>query len=524
MRILIRLSRCRLSRLPSPAWKLRVTGGVLASLAAGRLGPARAQSFFNPYTAPLPTAASLGAEAAEGGAGDNFQIGRGMPYNPRRGAAPHNYNLKLGPVTGALSSSLAVSYTDNFNLVATANVTKPEGELTVNPSLGIAFQWPVTRSTTLQVDVGVGYVLYLNHPEFNRPSISVSPNSAFEYQFQVGDIRFTAFDRIGTSAQSSQFGQRTDLSGTGSSAAVQFQRISNTIGLSAAWQPTRYTTFSTSYGLDFDHGLGGDNFALSDRLTHTVSGAWHERLDRHWTAGLSASVFSNEYLKGIQNDSTGYGAGPVVTWQPSPFLNFSGSVRYNVGNARPTGMIRDTHGSSGIGYDFSVNHVVNRRFSHGVTFSSGLDLGLGVNFNQSEAIGYRGSWQVSQSISLAFSANYGTTSQGGPGYDFYTPPPGSRTAPNNPFALAVPKGSSFPFPPFPSGTLALPSSNSSGFSYLIPRPAESSEAYNFTLGTSFRLTRNLSASISYAHSIRLSALALRDFHQNTYSLSLGYRF
>jgi hypothetical protein len=63
-----------------------------------------------------------------------------------------------------------------------------------------------------------------------------------------------------------------------------------------------------------------------------------------------------------------------------------------------------------------------------------------------------------------------------------------------------------------------------GLELLLPRPKEETEAYTFGLGTGFQLTKRLNASVNYIHTLRLSNLPLHDYNQNTYTLSLGYRF
>ena len=498
-------------------WEVRAKGGALAGLAAAGLVSARAQSFFNPFQAPLPGIPETGVDAGAGlGAGDDFQITRGVPYNPTGGGRQHDYNFKFGPVSADLSASLSAYYSDNINLVASGSGLKQEGDLTLYPSVGVAFQWPVNRDTMLRFDVGVGYYLSINHPEFNHLGLNLTPGSSWSYQFPVGDVRVTLFDRLATTGSSGNGTQRSDLSGTGSSSSVQFNRFSNSSGISAAWQPTRRTTFSVGYTLDFDYGLN-DSFAFSDHLTHSLSAAMFQRLNARWTAGISASAFLNEYLQGIQNNSTGYGVGPLVTWRPSRFLNFSGSVRYNVAQIQSTGAIADRNGSGGVGYDFSVQHIINRRISHSLSVSSGIELGVGANFNQAFTISYRASWQLTQRLALSISANRQSFTQSGAGYDFYIAPAGSKPDPADPLVVILPDGTK---KPLPAGSLHYPGTTE----YLLYRPAEEAETYNFTAGTAFALTRKLSASVGYAHTLKVSKLAFHDYDQNTYSLSLNYRF
>jgi hypothetical protein len=504
--------KSRRRRLRPSGWKLRAAGGALAGLTAGGLVQVRAQGFFNPFGATLP--AGMPAFAGEGGAGDNFQITRGVPYNPAvgGGGGHPDYNFKLGSVTGTLGASLAANFNDNYNQVPDGSGLKQEYDLTLNPMLGLAFRWPINHDNTLNFDVGVGYSFSVNHPQFDR--LTISPSSSWNYQFRAGEVRFTVFDRLGTSGTSGASGQFT---GTGSASAVQFNRLSNSTGLSAAWQPTQHTTISAGYSVDLDYGIS-DSFAFSDHVTQSLSLAMFQRLNAHWTLGVSGSVYMNDYLQGIQNNSTGYGAGPTMTWQPSRFLNFSASVRYNVANAQHTGIISDTGGSGGLGYDFSVQHTVNRRFNHGVSFSSGFELGVGANFNQTFTIAYRAGWNLTQRIALSATVNRQSLTQSGASYLFTALPAGDLFVPAGvvgPPGILAPPGV---FQPLPAGSLLF------GQLIAIPQQAESADIYNFTLGTSFALTRKLSTSVGYGHILKASNLPLHDYNQNTVSVSLSYRF
>ena len=127
-------------------WKLRAAGGALAGLAAGSLGQLRAQSFFNPYAAPLP---AYGSTLNSGeGAGDNFLINRGVPYSPVGAAPMHDYNMKFGPVTASVGGSVSTSYYDNYNLVPEGSGLKQEDELSINPSLAIPPSISTSASAT----------------------------------------------------------------------------------------------------------------------------------------------------------------------------------------------------------------------------------------------------------------------------------------------------------------------------------------------------------------------------------------
>lgn len=478
----------------------------------------QAQNFVNPFAesgagVAFPMGQGNGfteLPGINGDAGDNFLIQRGMPYNPvvGRGGGGH-YRMRIGRATGSVSTGLVTTYTDNANLVTSGSGLSAQDDLSMSASLGVGFSMPLGRDNSLQFSVGLGYTKHLNQ---NSPDqISIGPSSQWDYRMNIGSARVTLYDRISTPGSLTAAPQ---ISGTGSLAAVDFHRLSNDIGISSSWQRGKSTTFSTGYDFVTDVGLG-DQFAQQDHMSHSVSAAVFERLDRQWTVGVSSSASMTQFFSRFQNDSDSFGAGPTLSWQPTRRINVSASVRYTVSQAKQTGVIADTHSFAGMTYDVGVQQALSSRVSHGISAGTHSDLGIGSNFARSFSTSYGLAWHVSQRVSLNANASYVESGQSGAGYDFTAIPAGSLFIPSTPPQLLTAAG----ITPLPSGTLLTPTGLMA-----LPRPAEDTQFLSLSTSVSFMLTDHVSAGLSYSRRIRLSNLAGHGYGQDTISLSLSYAF
>ncbi len=445
-----------------------------------------------------------------GEAGDNFLIQNGLPYNPvvGRGGHPH-YRLKIGKATGSISTGVALTYVDNANLVSSQFSGVPQSDLALTTSVGIGFNLPVNRDNTLQLNLGIGYSHHFNQ---NQPDqISLSPTSQWDYRMNLGSVRLTIFDRISTPGTLSPGSQ---ITGTGSFASIDFNRLDNDIGMSASWQQGKSTTYSAGYDLTTDIGLG-DKFSQQDHMTHSLSLAMFERLGRQWTVGVSGSAYMNQFFERFQNDSKGFGVGPTLTWQPTRRINVSASTRYSLAVSQPTGVVADTQGFAGLTYDVNVEQYLTTRLAHGLGGGSHVDLGIGSNFAKTLNANYHLSWRLSSRVGLNFNSTYVQVGQSGIGYDFFPLPNGALFIPGAIPQLLTSTGVTA----LPPGTLLTPSGL-----LAQPRAAEDSQQLVFAPSLAMQLTDNLSAGLSYSYRIRLSNLSGHGYSQNSVTLSLSYAF
>ncbi len=506
------------SRRAGYPWWGSGTGIGLLAAALGSSHHASAQGFFNPFAEPgatvafpIPQSGSFTElPGTDGDAGDNFLIQGGIPYNPVVGRGVHqHYRLKLGRATGSITTGIALTYVDNANLVSADAGGAPQSDLSITSSVGVGFNMPLDRDNTLQLNLGIGYSHHFNQ---NQPDqLSISPTTQWDYRMNLGSIRLTFYDRVSTPGT---VGPGAQISGSGSFASINFHRLDNNIGMSAAWQKGKSTTYSAGYDLTTDIGLG-DKFAQQDHLTHSLSLALFERLDRRWTVGVSGSAYENQFFERFQNDSQGFGVGPTLTWQPTRRFNLSASARYSLAISKPTGVVADTRGFAGLTYDVNAEQYLTSRLAHGLGGGSHVDLGIGSNFAKTLTGNYHLAWRWSPRVAINFISSYIQSGQSGTGYDFIPLPNGALFIPGATPQLLTSSG----LTPLPVGTLLTP-----GGLLAQPRAAEDSQQIIFAPGIGFQVTDNLTASLSYSYRIRLSNLTGHDYAQNSVTGSLSYAF
>jgi opacity protein-like surface antigen len=313
---------------------------------------------------------------------------------------------------------------------------------------------------------------------------NLTPNGTINYSFVVGETIFTLFNRINGNA-----GNRPEIAGNGLSSGVDFNRLNNQVGLSVTHAFTEDTSASGMYGFTIDRGLN-DQFGILDQDQHTVSAGVYHRLSPYWTAGLSGQAVKTTFSQQFQNGSITYGAGPMLSFQPSEFIILSGSVQYTISEFSSDGQISDTTDFSGLTYQISASHRITSNVSHTITVSSGVNSGLGSNFTETFMAGYRASWQFHERMGLNLGFTY------------------SKITQSQSQQALVPIT-------FPTGTFLVP------VSFIANDEAT---FYDINLGTGYQLTDRANLALNYIHSIRDSRFATRSFSVNTVTLSVNYRF
>ena len=117
--------------------------------------------------------------------------------------------MDLGPVLLNVGASLSAGYNSNTGL--TQNGDRGSGYTT--PAANLSLMWPITDLNMLTFSVGLGYSYYWDVPETASPGgFFISPNSALQGTFFVGDFRFTPYDQFSLQNNPTQAAELSNVS------------------------------------------------------------------------------------------------------------------------------------------------------------------------------------------------------------------------------------------------------------------------------------------------------------------------
>ncbi len=306
-----------------------------------------------------------------------------------------HYNFKMGRLRARLSGSAMTEWTDNINL----SQQQPQSELTFGPDVGLAFDWRPTSEQDLKFDLGLGYRWHVNNPSLD--SLTIAPTSRIEHRIIVDHVQFLFHDDYSLQTDPTE---RPEISGAPGT-LVNFKRFNNTTGLSTSWKPIKDLTLVASYDFTYNRSMSGQ-FTSLDHNGNALGSALYYSLTPRWMVGLNLGYSLNSYPQHIQNDSTAYSIGPVVSFKASEHFQANASVGYSRIDFAPTGTITDQSQSRGINYVFWVDHRFNSKMQHTLRISDVTSDGLGSNFTETTAIQYEFRVKVRARLSLNPSVVY----------------------------------------------------------------------------------------------------------------------
>jgi len=135
-----------------------------------------------------------------------------------------DYNLEVGPVLLNVGASLNGGYNSNVSL----SKSSPQGSGYATPAANLTLMWPLTDLNTLKFSVGVGYSYYFDVAETQSPGgFFITPTSALQGTFYVGDFRFTPYDQFSLQNDPTQAGELSNVS--------RFNIFQNSAGVKVDW-------------------------------------------------------------------------------------------------------------------------------------------------------------------------------------------------------------------------------------------------------------------------------------------------
>lgn len=295
---------------------------------------------------------------------------RNLPYPLVRNPEPRRYNLKWRHLMARFQASVSAEISDNIDLAG----RNPEADVSFGPNIGVGLFWPITQVNMLQLDMGLGYHWFLDHPSIQ--TVSVAPASRLDYWIYFDEGRINFHDNFSVLVEPTS---RPDLNKGSDDNPSNFRRLNNTSGFTAEWRPIHDLSLVGGYDYTLDRSLSGQ-FTQLDRNDHTFSAASYYDVSSRFTAGLSGSATLTYYQEAIHNDAVGYSFGPVVILEPSQFITIDASVNYSITTFDSTGSLSDTSHFHGVTGQMGLRHTINSWLSHEARASRGRDFAVGSNF------------------------------------------------------------------------------------------------------------------------------------------------
>jgi hypothetical protein len=304
---------------------------------------------------------------------------------------PENNRLHAGPVEFQAHVSFGVEWNDNIFI-------QPDGrqhDFIHRPQVDLLALWPATDTSRLNLGLGLGYEVYMDHSDLN--GLVLTPNSEFALDIGVKDFVFTFYDRF-------SFSRDVLTQGTLNSGTAKMPRIENTGGLRMRWNPSRYA-FELGYGhYNFiSVGGGGADFDYLTRSAELLFARAGYRFAEATTAGLEASASLTDYKSSAQSDNLDASIGPFLEWSVTRALTASlrgGLVFHNFDSSpsRPVGTdLRSYY------FGLEAQHQLTDHIRHGLSFRRDVQQGLneGGDYIEQFSTRYSLTWAFHRSASLA---------------------------------------------------------------------------------------------------------------------------
>jgi hypothetical protein len=368
-----------------------------------------------------------------------------------------NYNLKLGSALVNLSAHLDFEYNDNINLAETGR----ESDLIIRPSLFANVLWQVSEINALRLNLGVGYIKYLVHSEFDSSSLVIAPQSELAFDVYVGDFRFTIFDQLAI--------LQNPVDEINLSRVARFERIENSAGLSVTWDLDRLVLFGgfiyyNFYSID-------SQFDFLNRAEEQVFLSANLKLSDILTVGVRGTFASVNYSENFQNDSSNYSGGAFADARLTRYLIASAEVGYQSAHFSGGGLNVDNSQLSSPYFRLRLDHRLNQYWTESLQAGYEAQLGFTTNSTQLTYVQYSANWRVNSRATVSLNG-------------FYE------------------RGLDSP------GTVQVENINRVGFSVSCAYP----------------LGKKLSLNIGYGFIDRQSDLAGHSYRQNQVILGMGYAF
>jgi hypothetical protein len=302
------------------------------------------------------------------------------------------YNIEIGPALVDISAHLGLEYNDNVAL----SETDRKSDLIIEPYLNSNVMWQISEVNALRVNLGVGYVKYINNSQFDSSSLAIAPESQLAFDIYVGDFRFTIFDQLSI--------QQNPVDEINLSRVARFERLQNSAGLSVTWDLNRLILFGGFTHYDF-YAIDSQ-FDFLNQTEEQLFLSASLKLSDVLRVGARGTFASVNYSQNFLNNSTDYSVGAFLETQLTRYLSLSAEAGYQAAHFSAGGLNIDNSQLSSPYGRLRLDHRLNRYWTESLILGYEADLGFTTNFTQLTYFRYAANWRMNSRTTVSVDAYY----------------------------------------------------------------------------------------------------------------------
>ena len=368
-----------------------------------------------------------------------------------------NYNLRVGPVRFLASAYAGAEYSDNIGYSENNRIS----DVLIRFGVNLEAIWNITRLNTLDVNIGIGYLRYVDHPNATNTNILIAPGSQVAFDIYIANTyRINIHDR---------FDLRQDpIDNPTLSNVTDFARFTNTAGLTLI---ADYNGVVVTAGYDhFNYLSLNSTFDYLDRSAEQFFGSVVFNIAPRTFLGVEGTAAITNYDRNFNNDSVGGTVGLFLDWTMNPNLRLIARGGYQVANFDTGGQFGDTSDLNSFYANLTIENRLNAYLTQTLSGGRENDLGLTSNYIEVNYVRWNAAWRILRDVSFGTGAFYEHDKESG--------------GPVN----------------------------------------ETLDRYGFDISLGYSFNQHISALLHYAYVNKDSNQEFRSYYQNRAGIDVNYRF
>lgn len=227
-----------------------------------------------------------------------------QPVDPAEQASAdvEHSNFAIGPVRFSMAVGLGVEFNDNITFSEDDRLS----DIIIRPTANIEAIYRLSEMNTLRLSLGLSYAKYLDHSRFDTDSVLISPTSAIELTFMLGEVKITARDRFSYQEDAFDVPQISNV--------AQYGRYENQIGIQAEYNVNEQVRIAAGYD-HYNLWTKESAFEDQDRSIDTVFFKPSYGITPTVRVGLNATYSFIAFDSGDRPDGNALFIGPTIEWQ-----------------------------------------------------------------------------------------------------------------------------------------------------------------------------------------------------------------